>query len=491
VTVAGVPASVVTQRHLTASDDLGPMPLACTTTGSGVVTRPLWRRWTVGRPSVGQVEVRYLAPYRTVDTHTAAGHPPLDLRREGGGVTGTGVSFLALPPPSGRWQIGLRWQASGGSPLDGACSLGVGDVTADGTTEVLRDSHYMAGDLNSARTAGVTVWWLTPPSFDIRAFTARIAKHHEIIAGAFGGSAGELQVFLRSNPYPGLSASAFPSSFVVGWDHGSPDAATRLDHTLAHELVHGWVHLDGEPDETVWFNEGAADYFATVLPLRHGLLSRSAFLDRVNLAARLCYANPYRDLPLTATIPLAWTDFRAQQLPYGRGMFYLADLDARLAERAPAGSVQELVTRVISRQRSGQHVGLPEWADMVSATTGVDETPRIDAMVFQADGRPRADTWGPQFEYFVDDAPVIDPGFDPSTFTTRRITGLAPHGPAATAGLADGDLVLNLPSYEQLARRQPAQPFSITVQRDGQPLVVTVAAAPQRAKVPAWRPRPA
>lgn len=76
--------------------------------------------------------------------------------------------------------------------------------------------------------------------------------------------------------HPGMSASALQSSFVVGWDSSSPAAATRLDHLLAHELVHGWVHLDGEPDSVTWFDEGSADYFATVLRFRREVVATQA-----------------------------------------------------------------------------------------------------------------------------------------------------------------------------------------------------------------------
>jgi hypothetical protein len=497
VMVAGVPASMVRERDLTAVDELGLVPLTGMVTDSPVVAWPS-RRWLVGRPTVGEVEVCYVAPYRTVDRDTRAGHPPLDLRREAGGVTGTGVTFLAVPPPSGRWRLTLRWQPSG-SAISGVSSLGVGDVATEGTTEVLRDSHYMAGDLagNSERCRGVTAWWLTPPAFDVSAFTARISRLHEIMADSFDGSAGEFQVFLRSNPYPGLGASAFPSSFVVGYDGSSPPPPERTAHLLAHELVHGWLHLDGdpdgdpggEPDQMVWFDEGAADYFATVLPYRHGLLSPDAFLRRVNLDARLCFANPYRDRSLAEASALAWTDFRAQQLPYGRGMFYLADLDTRLAACSPAGSLLKLVQQVASRYRSGRPMRLADWIDMVSAVTGVDEAPVIDAMAVQAGRRPQQDLWGSAFEYFTDDAPVIDPGFDPSTFVTRRITGVTPDGPAASAGLADGDRVLSMPSYEELVLHRPGQPFTITVQRDGQTHTAVVDAAREHVQVPAWRPR--
>ena len=63
---------------------------------------------------------------------------------------------------------------------------------------------------------------------------------------------------------------------------------------LAHEVVHEWLRLDGPVEDVTWFNEGAADYYSLVAPLRAGLIEETAFLAAVNLEARECYANPRR-----------------------------------------------------------------------------------------------------------------------------------------------------------------------------------------------------
>ena len=153
------------------------------------------------------------------------------------------------------------------------------------------------------------------------------------LADFFEQPDADYRIFLRHNPYRGISGSALRQSFVAGWNEQTVDSVERLESFIDHELIHEWVYLEGSYDETVWFNEGIADYYGIVLPHRHGLQTEADYLSRVNLSARQCFASPYHGQPLSRVSDQYWTDFRAQQVPYGRGMFYFAELDAELRQR--------------------------------------------------------------------------------------------------------------------------------------------------------------
>jgi predicted metalloprotease with PDZ domain len=135
------------------------------------------------------------------------------------------------------------------------------------------------------------------------------------------------------------------------------------------------LHLDGPDHEVTWFVEGAADYYSLVLPLRAGILDDDAFLRAINVESRTGYANPQRHLTLQEAQRLFFSDFLAHWLPYTRGMFYLADLDARL-KKATSGerSVDDTVRDVARRRRDGERVGIREWCtrvqDILVATSG-------------------------------------------------------------------------------------------------------------------------
>ena len=225
-----------------------------------------------------------------------------------------------------------------------------------------------------------------------------------------------------------------------------------LYETIAHELVHEWLHLDGPAEEVTWFSEGAADYYSLVLPLREGLLDEEAFLRAVNLEAREAYSNPRRNLHLRQAQQLFFSDFLAHRLPYARGMFYLADLDARLRPRPQANSPSMTSSgSLCEARRAGERISIAQWCARVQEVLPDAEMPIMDALVFTGVGRPGKDCFGPRFERETVQVPVLDVGFDPSTLVTRQVRGLVPGGAADRAGLHEGEII-DLPRYPEIVR---------------------------------------
>jgi predicted metalloprotease with PDZ domain len=256
--------------------------------------------------------------------------------------------------------------------------------------------------------------------------------------------------------------------------------------TVAHELVHEWLHLDGPAEEVTWFVEGAADYYSLVLPLRDGMLDEEAFLLAINLEARECYANPRRNLPLRQAQELFFSDFLAHRLPYARGMFYLVDLDARL-RRATSGHqcVDDVVRDVLRSRRAGERVGLEQWCARVQEVLTDAEMPILDSLVFSGAGRPGKDCFGPRFEMATVQVPVLDLGFEPSTFVTGRVRGLVPGGAADRAGLRDGEVV-DLPRYPEIVRLNVGDHLDIGVTRNGEAARIAIPLTGETAPVPQW-----
>jgi predicted metalloprotease with PDZ domain len=263
-----------------------------------------------------------------------------------------------------------------------------------------------------------------------------------------------------------------------------------LYETIAHELVHEWLHLDGPADEVTWFSEGAADYYSLVLPLREGLLDDESFLRAVNIEAREAYANPYRGIPLRQAQQLFFSDFLAHRLPYARGMFYLADLSARL-KQASSGqqSVDDIVRFVARSRRAGERVGVEQWCARVQEVLPDPEAPVLDAMVFIGGGRPGQDCFGPRFAMEMVEVPVLDLGFDSSTFVTRRVSGLVPGGAADRAGLREAE-VIDLPRYPEIVCLNVGDLLNIRVTRDGATALVSIPLTGETALVPRWIKRP-
>ena len=494
LSIAGAP-TLQLECEVAATDELGPVPLVTRLTESD--EGEALRCWSVGRSTFGAVAVSYLA--EPVAEEPRAATPPLELRREGVGLSGALKCFLVLPPGPEDLTFELRWDGlvgCGGS-REGwmVSSLGEGDgrdgELAGAGLELLGDTYVMCGDLADRhhRDGHLSIWWLTHPGIDVEAFTARLGSTYQVMSEAFDAPAHPYRVFLRAHPHRGANASAHPASFVMAMNPAEQLDEAPLYETLAHELVHEWLRLDGPVEDVTWFVEGAADYYSLVLPFRAGMLDEEAFLNAVNFEARECYANPHRNVSVREAQQLFFSDFTAHRLPYARGMFYLADLDARLM-RATSGyqGVDDVVRDVLRKRRAGAPVGIQQWCARVQEVLRDAEMPILDALVFTGQGRPGKDCFGPQFEQETVQVPVLDLGFDPSTLVTQRVRGLVPGGPADRAGLREG-VEIDLPRYPEIVRLNVGDVLDIGFTRDGETTRIALPLTGETAPVPQWTKR--
>lgn len=493
LSIAGAPTIELAAADLAAVDDSGALPLVMTVE-SDADSEPI-RTWRAERATVGPVEVSYLA--RPITDEPGPTAPPIDLRRQGTGLSGAVKCFLVLPAEPADLTFEVRWEPPTGDWMAGdwmaVSTLGEGlgrdgDLAGAGL-ESLRDTYLMCGDLaqNHHREGDMSTWWLTPPGFDVAAFTTRLETTYQVMAETFDVPAHPYRVFLRAHPHRGANASAHPASFVMASNPAAPLQESKLYETIAHELVHEWVHLDGPAGDVTWFVEGAADYYSLVLPLGAGILQEDAFLHAVNMEARTGYANPQRHLTLAEAQDLSFSDFLAHRLPYTRGMFYLADLDTRLhAATAGIESVDSVVKEVVRRRRDGHRVEVKEWCARVDNTLHGNERQVLEAMVFTGTGRPGPGTFAPRFTMSPVQVPVLDVGFDPSTFHTRRVQGLVPGGAGDRAGLEEGDTV-ELPSYTETLALNPTDVLNIQFARNGETRLVTIPLGTQTTTIPQWQ----
>jgi predicted metalloprotease with PDZ domain len=487
LSIAGAPTLRLGDDAVAATDHRGHLPLVTSLLEDDDGDRI--QVWSAARATVGRVSLSYLAEPAADEPRPAT--PPLELRAEGGGFSGALKCFLVLPPGPEDATFELRWTGGGDRRL--VSSLGEldgddGVLTGTGL-ELLGDTYLMGGDLTDRhhRDGALSTWWLTAPGIDLDAFGARLGATYRLMSTTFDVPAHPYRVFLRTHPHRGVNGSAHPASFVMALNPEDPLDTAPLYETLAHELVHEWLRLDGPVEDVTWFVEGSADYYSLVLPRRAGMLDEDAFLEAVNFEARECWANPRRDLTVREAQQLFFTDFLAHRLPYARGMFYLADLDARI-RRATTGrqSVDDVVREVVRRRGSGERIGLQQWCALVEDLVSVAEMPRLEAMVFTGVGGPGEDCFGSGFVHETVEVPVLDLGWDPSTFVTRRVTGLRPGGVAAEAGLREGE-VLDLSRYPEIVRLDVGDVLDVGVIRNGEPARLALPLGGTVAPVPQWR----
>src|SRR5215218_8498462 len=193
LTIAGAPTIELEDEAVAAADETGPLPLV-SALGEDADGEPE-RRWRAGRTTHGTVEVSYLA--RPIAEEPQPATTPLELRREGTGLSGALKCFLVLPPGSEDLPFRLRWEAPTESAEGMAVvsSLGEGfgaDGEVEGTgLELLEDTYAMVGELadRHLRDGEMSTWWLTTPGIDVAAFGARLGATYTLMSEAFAAPA--------------------------------------------------------------------------------------------------------------------------------------------------------------------------------------------------------------------------------------------------------------------------------------------------------------
>ncbi|KAH8805223.1 hypothetical protein F5884DRAFT_835593 [Xylogone sp. PMI_703] len=184
--VGNVPTQAYDDGALTASDDLGSIPLkiydysmdaqpgmtACKQQCSSPMigkneSGETYRHWHVLRPTHGDVEIQFVAVPRLVDMKTPVG-PRVDLREDQGGLMGAGITFIPIPASNCRYsengcgatlntikdqeyRIIVQWDLTN-SPTGTRAVWTFGEglsVVKVGPATLLRDSVYAVGPIRS------------------------------------------------------------------------------------------------------------------------------------------------------------------------------------------------------------------------------------------------------------------------------------------------------------------------------------------------------
>ena len=486
--LVGIPSARYDGDALTARDAQGPLIL--TQSEEPPTPQGVYRRWSVDRATVGDVVVTYKAPPRQVTAATNNG-PLFDLREEAGGFAGAGVGFLAAPVRPGPWRVRLHWDLSGAPAGSlGVSSMGEGDVETVRPSEALAFSYYAVGPLKrypAAPDPKFGMYWLSDPPFPGEQLGARVRALYGAMAAFFDDSDAAYRVFIRQNPYLGTGGTALSRSFMFGYNAPSKPTAEGLHMLVAHEMAHTWPAMQGEHGDTAWYSEGAAEFYSLALSYRAGALKVDRVLEVLNERADAYYSNPYVRLTNPEAAKMFWTDPIAQTVPYGRGFMYLVNVDAQI--RAASGgrrSLDDVVKAMYRRQAGGQTYGVSDWLSLVGAEIGAEKARAgYDQMVAGGLQRPEASAFAGCLVPVRGEVRPFLLGFARASLNDDRvIRELDPVGPAAAAGLRNGDVITEV-SDVNLARKDAAQSMRLTVRRGGEAL--TFDYLPRGSAVESWR----
>jgi hypothetical protein len=448
------------------------------------------REWLASRASSGAITVTFRAVPRQVDANTRPG-PLFDLRAEGGGLMGAGLTFLPAMSPKGDYRMRVHWELAGLAKGERAASChGDGDFTLTAPADALSDCYYAVGPLHvyppgADKNRKFGIYWLSETPFDVATLAAQIEKLFAYMSAFFHDDGGSYRVFIRKNPYNSGGGTALARSFMFGWTAERPPTLENLEGLLAHEMTHNWPMLEGEHGDTSWYSEGNAEYYSILLSWRAGVIDAGEFLKRINARARNYYQNPLQDLTLQQAEERYWHEANASYVPYGRGWMYLATTDAQIRERSQGKrTLDDVVVALADRARLKQSHTVGDWVELVTQEIGAQAKPEYEDMVAGVRLVPPANTFGPCFRPEQFETRLNDLGFDEGSLqgAHKVIRGLRPGSNAAAAGLRDGDEVLRRSASDQ---EDPNHEIILTIRRDGAEQDIKF--LPEGKSVPAYR----
>ena len=365
------------------------------------------------RNTEGPVTISYSLfprPWKPEDTCG----PYFDLKSEEGGANASG---LALLPIVDKYEglITLHWDLSEmpkGSY--GVNTFAEGDFTKQMRLEQLQQSYFAVGQLNSITEGDFGFYWLGQPPFDVAAIAEYTQKLFAVMAPFFRDTQSLYKIFLRRDYYPTSGGTALPRSYMFGWTEHQPVSVESRQNILAHEMVHNWPALNDNPyGITTWYSEGTAEYYSIMLPLRAGLITKETALNEIQQRTDAYYKNPTRHLDNMAAARVCWQDRRAQKLAYGRGIFFLANVDAQMRKATDGKAcLDDVVLKILEIDRAGGPLSNELFLNLVREMAGIDVAEQHKLMCDGVDFAPLPDSFDGHFTNIPVQTKEADTGND-------------------------------------------------------------------------------
>lgn len=447
--------------------------------------------WTVelARAPVGALTIGYsLVPGgESGDPELPAG---LALRVDRQRVLAAAEEVLLLPQEDpGAIGVELELLATGPAILRVASTLGAPGWRGTVRLGELQHAAFLLGPLGHAEFRGPEgdddFAWAGDTSFDLRWSAAETAGARTAVdayfhAGATRRFVGVLAVDVDFAGSGGISVFPRGEGLYVAIAPGALwDARARL--AVAHGLVHRWIggrlRLRGAAGEGrelgAWFSAGFARAVAREVIYDLGTLSGRDYADEVNVHEAVLATAPLRRANnAVVAAAAAGGDMEAEALLLARGVLYATGLAARLRGR---GSLRGVLGEMIAQAQEAGVAELPieAFTRRVAALLGAQELAIFTASVLDGEVvRLPADALGPCYVRKPRMYTRFDLGFDERATlagTPATIRGLRAGGPAARAGLKEGETLLSL----GIDPEDATGPATVTVLRGDREVQVT------------------
>lgn len=270
-----------------------------------------------------------------------------------------------------------------------------------------------------------------------------------------------------------------------------------VTYLLAHEYFHNWnstkLGRPAEPEARIyWFSEGFTDYYAYLLLLRDGLLTREQYVARVNEVLRGYYTSPARSAKSERIEREFFTDEAVSKQPYWRGALLAASWDARI-RRATNGakSLDDVMRDMLAEGKKDRDRELSAETIDAHVRRYLGESVLDDVRRYVDAGEtiePSADLLGPDVVRETTELPVYELGLDLDAVKRKEVASVVPGSAAYAAGLRDGQTIVR---RKPIYLNDPTHEVEITIKDgDGERTIVYLPRAARGTVVPQFRLTP-
>ncbi len=453
--------------HVHVTDARGPLELQPTST-----------RVSLSRDAVGDVHLEY----DVASSGDAAAVLVLSDR-----FAGAGEDLLLLPDGLDAVPVATTVTFDGEAihAAKMASCLGIGATrSATRVGRFLRLCNFVAGSLGTAVFDAAEghdeAAWLGYTAFDPRAVAGELAQVRTELGDFFRtGHDGPMTylLFAEARSTGDFRASARAESVFVRL--GPSEAwGAPLRIAVTQQLMHAWIGgvlWVGPTDpaheaESVWFVDGVARFLTTRLLRTYSLLEPSEVTDEVMAEAAEQATSPFHgesNVAVAAHVdrPGARADLVA------RGALYAALVDARIRHATKSKRSLETIVRELYAQASATGKAFPvsTWVTTLQADLGDDAARLQQTFESGAEITLPDDALGPCYRAASMRFARFDLGYDAdATSAHHAVTRLEPGGPAARAGVHEGDAVEGADFRDGRAD----VPVKLVVVRDGKRVAI-------------------
>jgi hypothetical protein len=386
------------------SDSAGAVPITIENDAPVSGGERYFRHWRSGRQVSFPVSIEYDAAVQPIHDH---GGPPYGLKATGGGVSGAGLGFLLLPENGGTTGSKIHWDLSGlAEGSVGVITGGVGDITLVGAPTRFDEQWFLAGPATRVEDAAThfSAYGLGNPPFDMKDMLQWADNAYGYLTRTFRylDPAPQYIMDLRALPFKAYATgTAFAGGSLIHTGSAFPDNQNiaTVHNILFHEMTHQWVgQVEGEHS---WFSEGLTVYSSTVLPYRGGLATLEEYTAEINRNAQEYYSNKARNWSQERIEKLGMDDEQARRVPYDRGNFYFADLDAQIRVKSHGKrGLYDMLSPIFQARQKGKTFDQAAWEAALQHELGPGAVKQFHDVVIEGTTIvvPASNAFGPCLE---------------------------------------------------------------------------------------------